>query len=53
MIMNCLTNEVRIIKLPKNYNKKISAIPKKIEKIICSKDYEYINDFIDLKVETY
>ena len=51
--LNCLPNFVEIIKLPRNYNKKILKIPKKLKKIICSKDYKFIKDFDNLNIETY
>ena len=50
---NCLPNFVESIELPINYNKKILKIPKSLNKIICSKDYKFIEDFHNLNVETY
>jgi hypothetical protein len=52
--LNNLPYGLELLKLPVKYNKKIK-LPSGIKKIICSKDYEFINDLIesDIKLETY
>ena len=43
-------NFIESIKLPRNYNKKISKIPLKLKKLICHDKYIYINDYNDIIV---
>jgi hypothetical protein len=51
--LNNLPNSIELIELPEYYKLKIDKIPKKLKKIKCSKDYEFINDFVDIKIENY
>ncbi len=51
--LNCLPISIEYLKLNESYNKKISNIPKGLKKIVCSKNYPFINDFADLIVETF
>ena len=51
--LNCLPNSVEYLKLNCSYNKKILNIPKGLKKIICSRNYKFINDFTNLIAETY
>ena len=46
-------NELEILRLPSKYNLQIQNIPKKLKKLICSKNYPFINDFVGIEVETY
>jgi len=47
-------NFVELIRLPKNYNLSIVNKPKELKKIICSKNYIYLNDFkSNYEVKTY
>ena len=48
--LNNLPNSIEYIELPYNYDKKILNIPAKLKVIKCSKDYKYINDFINYQV---
>jgi len=43
--LNCLPNSIEYLKLPKEYNKKISKIPTGLKKISCSKNYLWTDDF--------
>ena len=49
--LNCLPNGLEILQLPKQYNLQIKNIPRGLKKIICDKDYPFINDFANLEVE--
>jgi len=49
--LNCLPNGLEILQLPVRYKLQIKNIPKGLKKLICSKNYPFINDFIDLGVE--
>jgi hypothetical protein len=51
--LNNLPNSVEILELPKKYRLKIKNIPEGLKNIKLSKDYEFINDFANYKVETY
>ena len=51
--LNCLPYSIECLKLSKLYDKKISNIPKGLKKIVCSKDYKFIDDFNNLITETY
>ena len=51
--LNCLPSSVELLQLPFNYTHKILNIPKKLKKVICHKNYKYISDFDNIKVETY
>ena len=51
--LNNLPSSVELIKLPTNYKLKIDKIPKNFKKVICSKDYEFVDDFNDIEVEYY
>jgi len=42
-----------LLQLPMFYNHKIKNISTKLKKVICSKNYKYINDFKGLEIETY
>jgi hypothetical protein len=44
---NCLPKSIEYIKLNVQYDKKISNIPANLKTLECSKDYKFINDFID------
>ncbi len=47
---------VEYLKLNESYNKKISNLPNKLKKIVCSKKYSFINDFDNLTnciIETF
>ena len=48
-----LPNFVEIVQLPKYYSKQIKKIPKGFKKIICWKNYKYIDDFKNYLIETY
>ena len=48
--LNNLPNSIEYIQLPIFYDKKILNIPSKLKVIKCSKDYKYINDFINYQV---
>ena len=43
--LNCLPNTISEIKLPINYDQEIKIIPFKLNKIICSSSYKFINNF--------
>jgi hypothetical protein len=43
--LNCLPKSVEYIKLNYNYNKKIVNIPNELTKIVCYKEYKFIDDF--------
>ena len=47
--LNNLPNSVKILILPLNYNLKISNIPLKLKTMTCSKNYKYMNDFVNLE----
>ena len=49
--LNCLPNKLKILELPKKYDLQIKNIPKGLKKLICSKDYPFVDDFVDLEVE--
>jgi hypothetical protein len=51
--LNNLPSSLEILVLPENYSLKIKNIPKELKSIKLSKDYKFINDFVDYKVETY
>ena len=51
--LNCLPNFVEFLQLPEKYNKKISNLPNNLKTIKCSKNYEYINDFVNFNVQHY
>ena len=51
--LNCLPKQIKQIQLPINYDKRILNIPKNLSVIICSRNYAFINDFDNYKVETY
>ena len=51
--LNCLSNFIESITLPKFYDKKILKIPKELKKVICFRAYKFIKDFDNLIVETY
>ncbi len=51
--LNCLPISVEYLKLNEFYNKKISNIPKGLKKIVCSKNYQFINDLTNCVVETF
>jgi hypothetical protein len=44
--LNCLPKSIEYLKLNTHYNKKIFIIPTNLKTLVCSKDYEFINDFI-------
>jgi hypothetical protein len=45
--LNCLPKSIEYIILNIDYDKKISNIPANFKTLECSKDYKFINDFID------
>jgi len=51
--LNCLPNRLEILQLPKKYNLQIKNIPLGLKKLICSKDYTYIENFDGIEVEIY
>jgi hypothetical protein len=51
--LNCLPCGLKILQLPDQYNYQIKNIPKGLIKLICDKDYPFINDFANCKVKTY
>ena len=51
--LNCLPIGLEILQLPFKYNLSIQNIPSGLKKLICSKDYLFINDFVNIEVETY
>jgi hypothetical protein len=51
--LNCLPYGLEILKLPNKYKYQIKNIPKGLKKIICNKNYSFINDFNNCEVETY
>ena len=51
--LNCLPYFVEFLQLPKKYNKRILNLPKELKEIMCSKDYEYIDDFTGVSIMHY
>jgi hypothetical protein len=51
--LNNLPKGIELLKLPYNYNIPIINIPQELKKIFCSKNYEFIDDFTNFKLETY
>ncbi len=51
--LNCLPNSIELIELPYQYKLKIDKISNNLKKIKCSKNYEFINDFINIDIEYY
>jgi hypothetical protein len=52
--LNCLPKSIEYLILNNSYDKKISNIPANLKTLECSKDYQFINDFIDkCQVITY
>ncbi len=51
--LNNLPNSLEILELPEKYLYPISNIPLGLKIISCSKDYKYIGNFADYKVESY
>ena len=51
--LNNLPKAVELLVLPRYYNIQIINIPQKLKIIICSKDYKFIDNFANFKVETY
>ena len=48
-----MPNELELLQLPKEYNLQIINIPSRLKKLICSKNYKFIKDFVCVEVETY
>ena len=48
-----MPKKLELLQLPKKYKQEIKNIPNGLKKVICSKDYKYINNFKDLEIETY
>ena len=51
--LNCLPKKLELLQLPFEYKLEIKNVPNGLNKVICSEDYEYINNFKGLKIETY
>ncbi len=49
--LNCLPKKLELLQLPENYKLKIKNIPNGLKKVICSEDYQYIDNFKDLEIE--
>jgi hypothetical protein len=45
--LNCLPKSIEYIILNESYDKKISNIPTNLKTLECSKDYKFINDFMN------
>jgi hypothetical protein len=48
-----LPKGVELLELPSKYSVQIVNIPQELKKIICSKDYKFIDDFANFELETY
>ena len=51
--LNCLPDFIEELHLNFNYKKRILYIPSNLKKIVCYKDYPYINDFSNYCIEIY
>jgi hypothetical protein len=51
--LNCLPCGLKILQLPVKYNCQIKNIPNRLKKLICDKNYSFINDFSNCELETY
>jgi len=51
--LNCLPNKLEILQLPEKYILPIKKIPRGLKKIICDKNYPFINDFTGIEIEAY
>jgi hypothetical protein len=51
--LNNLPKSIELLELSPEYNIQIINIPTQLKKIICSKNYRFINDFSNFKLETY
>ena len=51
--LNCLPNFVEQIELPVGYSKQIKKFPIQLKKIICSKNYKFLEDFKNYLIKTY
>ena len=49
--LNCLPDGLSILGLPYNYKHQIKNIPRGLTKLVCSKDYSYQSDFVDIGIE--
>jgi hypothetical protein len=48
-----LPKGIELLELPSEYNISITNIPQGLKKIICSKNYKFIDDFSNFEIETY
>ena len=51
--LNCLSNLLTVIKLPKLYYQEIKQIPSNLKEIICSSSYKYINLYSNIDYIVY
>ena len=49
--LNCLPDFMEELHLNKSYKKRIIHIPSNLKKLVCDKDYPYINDFSMCEIE--
>ena len=51
--LNCLPNSIELIELPIEYKLKMDKISNNLKKIKCSKNYEFITDFVNIEIDYY
>ena len=51
--LNCLPKNLKFLQLSGKYKLEIKNVPNGLNKVVCSKDCKFINNFVDMEVETY
>ena len=45
--------KLELLQLPCDYEEEIKNVPNRLKKVICSEDYEYIDNFKGLEIEIH